>query len=82
MYRVNTQSYAIEKAVPVGAVPKYVAVTPDGRRVLVTNWCSADLSVIDTATSTEVARIPLRGEHPAASRPRRTAARPTSPHGL
>ena len=64
VYRVNTQSYAIEKAVPVGAVPKYVAVTPDGRRVLVTNWCSADLSVIDTATSTEVARIPLRGEHP------------------
>ena len=48
----------------MGAVPKYVAVTPDGRRVSVTNWCSADLSVIDTTSAKEVARIPLRGQHP------------------
>lgn len=26
----------IDKVVPVGAVPKYVAVTPDGKQVLVT----------------------------------------------
>ena len=39
-------------------------MTPDGRQVLVTNWCSADLSVIDAATAKEVARMPLRGEHP------------------
>ena len=64
VYRVNTATYAIEKVVPVGAVPKYVALTPDGRRVLVTNWCSSDLSVIDAGTAKEVARIPLRGKHP------------------
>ena len=29
-----------------------------------TNWCSADLSVIDTTSAKEVARIPLRGQHP------------------
>ena len=40
-------------------VPKYVAVTPDNRYVLVTNWCSFDLSVIDRATFKEVRRIPL-----------------------
>jgi YVTN family beta-propeller protein len=64
VYRINTVTYAIERVVPVGAVPKYVAVTPDGRRVLVTNWCSSDLSVIDAATAKEIARIPLRGKHP------------------
>ena len=64
VYQVNTSTFAIEKVVAVGAVPKYVAVTPDGRRVLVTNWCSADLSVIDTTSAKEVARIPLRGQHP------------------
>jgi YVTN family beta-propeller protein len=64
VYRVDTATFAIERVVAVGAVPKYVAVTPDGARVLVTNWCSADLSVIDTASAKEVARIPLRGSHP------------------
>jgi YVTN family beta-propeller protein len=64
VYRVSTTTFAVEKVVAVGAVPKYVAVTPDGARVLVTNWCSADLSVIDAASAKEVARIPLRGQHP------------------
>ena len=40
-------------------VPKYVAVTPDNRYILVTNWCSFDLSVIDRATFKEIKRIPL-----------------------
>ena len=31
-----------------GTVPKYVAVTPDGKYVLMTNWCSYDLSVDPT----------------------------------
>jgi YVTN family beta-propeller protein len=64
VYRVDTATFAVDRVVPVGAVPKYVEVTPDGRQVLVTNWCSADLSVIDAASAKEVARVPLRGEHP------------------
>lgn len=64
VYQVNTSTYAIEKVVPVGSVPKYVAVTPDGKQVLVSNWCTWDLSVIDTATAKETARIPLGGKHP------------------
>ncbi len=44
-------------------MPKFVAVTPDDRLVLVANWCSFDLSVVDAAAGTEVARIPL-GRHP------------------
>jgi len=63
LYRVDTQTLAIDQVIQVGRVPKYVAVTPDGSTVLVSNWCSMDLSVVDTATAKEVQRIPL-GPHP------------------
>jgi YVTN family beta-propeller protein len=64
VYRIDTTSFAVDRVVRVGAVPKYVAVTPDGRQVLVTNWCSSDLSVIDAASAKQVARVRLGGLHP------------------
>lgn len=64
VYRVDTRTFAIDKVVAVGSVPKYVALTPDGTTVLVTNWCSWDLSVINATTGKETARIPLGGKHP------------------
>lgn len=64
VYRVDTSTLKIDDVVHVGAVPKYVAVTPDGSKVLVTNWCTWDLSIIDTAKGTEVARVPLGGTYP------------------
>lgn len=64
VYRVDTTTFAIDRVVEVGAVPKYVAVTPDDKTVLVTNWCTWDLSVIDIAKNKEVARIPLGGTYP------------------
>ncbi|MDQ6697648.1 MAG: YncE family protein [Actinomycetota bacterium] len=63
VYRVNVAKLTIDKVIPVGSVPKYVATTPDGRYVLVTNWCSYDLSVIDVAAGREVKRLPI-GPHP------------------
>lgn len=48
LYRIDTDTLEIDDIVLVGAVPKYVEVTPDGRYVLVTNWCSWDLSIVDT----------------------------------
>jgi DNA-binding beta-propeller fold protein YncE len=48
----------VDEAYKVGAVPKVVAVTPDGRYVLVSNWCTWDLSVISTKKGREVKRIP------------------------
>ena len=63
VYRLDLDAASIDQVIPVGAVPKFVAVTPDDRLVLVTNWCSFDMSVIDTATASEVARVPL-GRHP------------------
>jgi YVTN family beta-propeller protein len=63
VYRVDTQTLAIDQVIAVGSVPKYVAVTPDGATVLVTNWCSYDLSVIDAEEGVEVARVPI-GRYP------------------
>jgi YVTN family beta-propeller protein len=63
VYRIDTTTMAIDQVIAVGAVPKYVAVTPDDRTVLVTNWCTFDLSIIDVATATETARVPL-GRYP------------------
>jgi len=63
VYRVSLATLAIDKVGQVGMVPKYVAVTPDDKYVLVTNWCSYDLSVLDYSTLHEVRRIHL-GAYP------------------
>ncbi|MEM9541442.1 MAG: peptidoglycan-binding protein [Cyanobacteria bacterium P01_E01_bin.42] len=59
LYRIDTNSFEIDRAIEVGSVPKYVATTPDDRFVLVSNWCSYDLSVVDSAESREIDRIKL-----------------------
>jgi YVTN family beta-propeller protein len=63
VYRIDTTTLTIDQVIAVGSVPKYVAVGPDGATVLVTNWCSYDLSVIDADEAVEVARVPL-GRYP------------------
>ena len=63
LYRVSLATLRIDGVAKVGWVPKYVAVTPSGRWVLATNWCSYDLSIVSAATLREVARIPI-GPYP------------------
>ncbi|MGI9659034.1 MAG: YncE family protein [Gaiellaceae bacterium] len=63
VYRVDTARLRIDQAIRVGAVPKFLAVTPDGSRVLVSNWCTFDLSIINTDKGRQTARIPL-GRYP------------------
>ena len=63
VYRIDVATLVIDQVIGVGPVPKYVAVSPDGRFVVVTNWCGYDASIIDRATGTEVKRIPL-GPYP------------------
>ncbi len=63
VYRIDVATHRIDQVVQVGSVPKYVATTPDGRYVLVTNWCTDDLSVIDVGAGREVRRLPM-GRHP------------------
>jgi YVTN family beta-propeller protein len=63
VYRIDMESLRIDRAYRVGSVPKVVAVTPDDRYVLVTNWCSYDLSVVSTRLGREVKRISI-GPYP------------------
>ncbi|HEX7536133.1 MAG TPA: YncE family protein [Dermatophilaceae bacterium] len=64
LYRIDTTTLKIDQVIPVGAVPKYVAVTPDDSTVLVTNWCSWTMSVVDVRTARLVHTIPIGGAYP------------------
>jgi len=63
VYKINTTTFQIEKVIATGSVPKFMAITPDGSRLLVSNWCGFDVSVIDLTTDTEITRIDV-GRHP------------------
>ncbi len=63
VYRVNTGDFTIDRTVAVGAVPKFVTASPDNRFVLVSNWCSGDVSIVDTEKCVEVKRVKL-GRYP------------------
>jgi YVTN family beta-propeller protein len=63
LYKINTETLKIEQVIPVGAVPKFNAVSPDNRFVLATNWCSWDLSIVDTNKNSEIERVKL-GAYP------------------
>ncbi|MEO8469688.1 MAG: YncE family protein [Chloroflexota bacterium] len=62
VYRIDMAGGKITGAARVGAVPKFIAASPDGRWIIVANWTSWDLSVIDVATFREVKRIPVGPE--------------------
>lgn len=63
VYKIDVATLAIVAIVPTGAVPKYLEVTPDGTKLVVSNWCGFDVSIIDTATDTELGRVDV-GRHP------------------
>ncbi len=66
VYRVDVNRLVIDQVIAVGSVPKFLAASPDGRLVLVANWCGGSLSVIDTKLGQETARIAL-GRYPRGS---------------
>lgn len=57
VYKINSETFSIENVIKVGAVPKFIAVTPDNSTVLVSNWCSGDVSIIDTASEKTVRTV-------------------------
>lgn len=63
VYRINVSTLQIDQVIKVGLVPKFLTVTPNGKYLLVSNWCSYDLSVVDSATHEQVAQIPI-GPYP------------------
>jgi len=63
LYRIGTGKLSIDQVIQVGSVPKFVATTPNNHYVLVSNWCSWDVSVVDTQKNKEIRRIQL-GPYP------------------
>lgn len=63
IYKINTQTFQIEKVIKVGAVPKYLAITPDEKKMVVSNWSSGDVSIVDLATEKEIKKVDV-GAHP------------------
>ena len=63
VYRVSATTLEIDRVYPVGPVPKHLAVTPDDRLLLVSNWCGFDVIVIDLATDETLATVDV-GRHP------------------
>ncbi len=59
VYRIDLTKRVVDQVMKVGGLPKSLAITPDGRSVVVANWCSWDLSVIDTAQGKPVATVRL-----------------------
>lgn len=64
LYRISTKTWKIDQVIPAGAVPKYVAVTPDGSKVLATNWCTWDLTIADTKTGQVMNTVKIDGRYP------------------
>jgi len=63
VYEVSTETLSVVGVAEVGMVPKYVAVTPNDKYVVVTNWCSWTVSIVNEATHHLVATIPV-GAYP------------------
>lgn len=63
VYRIDTETLEIDAVYLVGSVPKFLAVTPDGERLLVSNWCTFDVTVIDLATGQTLTSVEV-GRHP------------------
>jgi YVTN family beta-propeller protein len=63
VYRIRVATMRIDQVIHVGSVPKFVAVTPDGKYLLVSDWCSYALSVVNVRTGKEIRRIFL-GPYP------------------
>jgi len=63
VYRISVATMRIDQVIHVGSVPKFVAVTPDGKYLLVSDWCSYALSVVNVRTGKEIRRISL-GPYP------------------
>jgi YVTN family beta-propeller protein len=72
VYRIDVARLRIDQAIQVGSVPKFLAVSPDNRFLLVSNWCSYDLSVVNVGLGRRVRTIPL------GAYPRGIAVRPSS----
>jgi len=63
VYRIDVDLKKVDRTIPVGDAPHGIVVDTSGQVAYVTNLLSNDVSLIDTETNTEVARLKV-GEMP------------------
>ncbi len=63
VYKINTETFEVEQVIEVGSVPKFMAISSTGKWLLVSNWVSSDVSLIDLSSEIEMERITV-GAHP------------------
>ncbi len=63
VYKINTASGQIDNVIKVGSVPKFMQISKDESVIVVTNWSSGDVSIIDVESEQEVKRVKV-GAHP------------------
>jgi YVTN family beta-propeller protein len=63
---ISTATNMVTATIPVSSLPHFVAVSPDGSKVYVTNATSNTVSVINTTTNTVIATIPVGSNDPSA----------------
>jgi YVTN family beta-propeller protein len=59
---IDVVTNSVTASIPAGDVPGYIAVSPDGTKIYVTNWRSNNLSVINTLTNTVTASVSVGNE--------------------
>lgn len=75
--KINISTNTVVETIPVGSAPKGVGITPDGRKVYVTNFSDGTVSVVDSASNTVSTTIDLiTGSNPG---PYAVACNPVSP---
>ncbi|MBK9192255.1 MAG: SPOR domain-containing protein [Crocinitomicaceae bacterium] len=63
IYKINTETFSIDKIIKVGAVPKYLCISPNEKTMVVSNWSSGDISIVDLVSEKEIKRVDV-GAHP------------------
>ncbi|MGO1568169.1 MAG: YncE family protein [Brachybacterium sp.] len=59
VYRLNLASGEWDQVIEVGRVPKFISLSADGSRALVSNWCDETVSVLDLDAGEEIRQIPV-----------------------
>lgn len=63
LYKINTDTYQIEKIIEVGAVPKFISISKNGRLLIVSNWTSSNISIVNLDNDKLIGNVDI-GKHP------------------
>lgn len=59
VFRLDVAAGTWDQVIEVGRVPKFISLSADGSRALVSNWCDRTVSVLDLDKGEEIKEIPV-----------------------